>query len=314
MLSRSTRLFPVLAILGSLISYYFPQLFIGYKSFIVPLLVLIMLSMGLTLTVEDFRNAFKQKYAVVLGLIIQYTVMPFGAFLISLALGLDKSLMLGMVLVGSVAGGTASNVMNYLAKADVALSITMTALSTIVGVVLTPFLTDLLVGATIHIPVAAMFYSLLKIVLLPVIVGLILNHYFHRAVARASSILPLISMLAIVLAIMIIVALNAHQLKMVGPIIFVAVILHNGLGLTLGYWVSRLCGFNHKVSKTISFEVGLQNSGLAAALSIKFFSPLSAVPAAIFSIWHNISGSMLAGYWSKDRTSRVGASVSNGDR
>ena len=261
--------------------------------------------MGLTLELSDSKRAFGQKTAVLLGLALQYTIMPIGALTVSLLLGVDKSLMVGMVLVGSVAGGTASNVMNYLAKGDVALSITMTALSTLLGVILTPLLIDLLVSKTIHIPVTAMFVSLLKIVLVPVVLGLLLNHFFNRFVTQISKTLPLISMIAIVLAIMIIVALNAHQLVTVSPIIFLAVILHNGIGLTFGYVISRLCGFSHKVAKTISLEVGLQNSGLAAALSIKFFSPLSAVPAAIFSIWHNISGSILAGFWSREKANKV---------
>ncbi|HAY93629.1 bile acid:sodium symporter family protein [Shewanella sp.] len=281
-------------------AYLMPSWFTELKSAIVPLLVIIMLSMGLTLDLQDFANAFKQKRAVLAGLVLQFSVMPLSALLISLLLGLDRELTIGMVLVGSVAGGTASNVVCYLAKGDVALSITMTALSTLAGVVLTPLIIKLLIGEMIDIPFTDMLLSLVKIVLIPVSVGVIINHFFKSLVAKVAPALPLISILAIVMAITIIVALNANQFDKVGPIILLAVFLHNGLGLALGYFCCRLLGFNHTVCKTISIEVGLQNSGLATALCIKFFSPISAIPSAIFSIWHNLSGAMLAGYWARE--------------
>ena len=249
---------------------------------------------------QDFANAFKQKRAVLTGLVLQFSVMPLSALLISQLLGLDRELTIGMVLVGSVAGGTTSNVVCYLAKGDVALSITMTALSTLAGVVLTPLIIKLLIGEMIDIPFADMLLSLVKIVLFPVSAGVIINHFFKSLVAKVAPALPLISILAIVMAITIIVALNANQFDKVGPIILLAVFLHNGFGLALGYFCCRLLGFNHTVCKTISIEVGLQNSGLATALCIKFFSPISAIPSAIFSIWHNLSGAILAGYWARE--------------
>lgn len=292
-----SRLFPLLALLGAGTAYFMPAWFVVFKNSIVPLLVVIMLSMGLTLDLQDFANAFKQKRAVITGLILQFTLMPLSALAISLLLGLDRELTIGMVLVGSVAGGTASNVICYLAKGDVALSITLTALSTLAGVVLTPLIIQLLIGEMVAIPLMDMLLSLVKIVLIPVTVGVVLNHFFKAPVAKLAPALPLISIVAIVMAISIIVALNAGQFAQVGPVILLAVFLHNGLGLGLGYICCRLLGFNHTVCKTISIEVGLQNSGLATALSIEFFSPLAAVPSAVFSIWHNLSGAMLAGYW-----------------
>ncbi|MCR4536325.1 bile acid:sodium symporter family protein [Shewanella xiamenensis] len=291
------RFFPLFALLGAGTAYLMPAWFSGLKTSIVPLLVVIMLSMGLTLDLQDFTNAFKQKRAVITGLILQFTLMPLSALVISLLLGLNRELTIGMVLVGSVAGGTASNVICYLAKGDVALSITMTALSTLVGVVLTPLIIQLLIGEMVAIPLVDMLVSLVKIVLIPVTVGVVLNHFFKPQVAKLAPALPIISIVGIVLAISIIVALNAGQFAQVGPVILLAVFLHNGLGLALGYTCCRLLGFSHTVCKTISIEVGLQNSGLATALCIKFFSPVSAVPSAIFSIWHNLSGAMLAGYW-----------------
>ncbi|WP_076408918.1 bile acid:sodium symporter family protein [Shewanella sp. UCD-KL12] len=301
MLENINRLFPVFALIGALTAYFMPQWFVELKFLIVPLLIIIMLSMGLTLNVSDFSSALQQKRAVLVGLLLQFSIMPVSALLISLALGLERDMVIGMVLVGSVAGGTASNVVCYLAKGDVALSITMTALSTLVGVLFTPLLIELLLGQMIDIPLSAMLISLVKIVLLPVTVGVLINHFFKPQVSKITPALPLVSIMAIVLAITIIVALNAGQFDKVGPIIFVAVFLHNSLGLILGYSCCRLLGFSHTVCKTISIEVGLQNSGLATALSIQFFSPSSALPAAIFSIWHNLSGSLVAGYWSKER-------------
>ena len=300
MLVNVNRFFPLLALIGAVTAYLMPSWFTELKSAIVPLLVIIMLSMGLTLDMQDFANAFKQKRAVLTGLILQFSVMPLSALLISQLLGLDRELTIGMVLVGSVAGGTTSNVVCYLAKGDVALSITMTALSTLAGVVLTPLIIKLLIGEMIDIPFADMLLSLVKIVLFPVSAGVIINHFFKSLVAKVAPALPLISILAIVMAITIIVALNANQFDKVGPIILLAVFLHNGFGLALGYFCCRLLGFNHTVCKTISIEVGLQNSGLATALCIKFFSPISAIPSAIFSIWHNLSGAILAGYWARE--------------
>lgn len=297
MLANINRLFPLLALIGAVLAYCFPQIFTDFKAAIVPLLIMIMLAMGLTLNLTDFANAFTQKKAVLVGLLLQFTVMPISALAISLLLGLDRELTIGMVLVGSVAGGTASNVICYLAKGDVALSISMTALSTLVGVVLTPFIINLLLGEMIDIASSAMLLSLVKIVLVPVSVGVLLNHLCQPLVAKVAPLLPFVSIVGIVLAISIIVALNAAQFQQVGLIILLAVFLHNGLGLGLGYAACRLLGFSHTVCKTISIEVGLQNSGLATALSIQFFSPMAALPSAIFSIWHNLSGAVLAGYW-----------------
>ncbi|BAJ02831.1 bile acid:sodium symporter family protein [Shewanella violacea] len=305
MLENINRFFPVLALVGAVTAYVMPQWFTDLKFLIVPLLIIIMLSMGLTLSLDDFSRALKQKRAVLLGLMLQFSIMPMSALLISLALGLDRDMVIGMVLVGSVAGGTASNVVCYLAKGDVALSITMTALSTLAGVLLTPLIINLLLGQMIDIPLGAMLISLVKIVLIPVAVGVLVNHLFRSHISKITPILPLVSILAIVMAITIIVALNAEQFDKIGPIILVAVVLHNSLGLILGYTCCRLLGFNHKICKTISIEVGLQNSGLATALCIKFFSPAVALPAAIFSIWHNLSGALLAGYWSREKQNNI---------
>ncbi|EKO5122095.1 bile acid:sodium symporter family protein [Vibrio fluvialis] len=299
MLRTITQLFPLWAVLFSLCAYFFPSVFVDLKSQIVPLLTIIMLAMGLTLKPKDFLNVVTNKKAIGIGLILQFSVMPLAALLVSLLLGFDPMLTIGMVLVGSVAGGTSSNVMCYLAKGDVALSITMTSISTLLGVVLTPLLVKLLAGQSVDVPAMSMLMSLVKIVLVPVSIGLLCNVLLHSVTEKLEPVLPLISMVAIVMIIAIVVALNASQLATIGPIVALAVILHNSIGLASGYWICRALGFNESICRTVAFEVGLQNSGLATALAMKFFTPASAVAGTIFSIWHNLSGSLLAGYWAK---------------
>lgn len=304
MLRIITQLFPLWAVLFSLWAYFSPAHFVDLKSQIVPLLTIIMLAMGLTLKPKDFLNVVTNKKAIGIGLILQFSVMPLAALLISLLLGFDPVLTIGMVLVGSVAGGTSSNVMCYLAKGDVALSITMTSISTLLGVLLTPLLVELLAGHSVDVPAMSMLLSLVKIVLLPVAIGLLINVFLHSVTEKLEPVLPLISMAAIVMIIAIVVALNAGQLQTIGPIVALAVIMHNSLGIAAGYWACRALGFNESTCRTVAFEVGLQNSGLATALAMKFFTPASAVAGTIFSIWHNLSGSLLAGYWSKRATSQ----------
>ncbi|QSV16219.1 bile acid:sodium symporter family protein [Photobacterium ganghwense] len=299
MLDRITQLFPVWAVAFSALAFFQPTLFVDLKSQIVPLLTIIMLAMGVTLAPRDFANVVKKKAAVGIGVVLQFVIMPLAALLISYLLDLSTELTVGMVLVGSVAGGTASNVMAFLAKGDVALSISMTALSTLIGVVLTPLLVALLVGQTVDVPVGAMLLSLVKIVLLPVAIGLLINTLARKQVEKIHAVLPLISMVAIVLIIATVVALNADNLSKIGPLAAVAVVLHNSIGLIAGYLCCCLMRFDRAVCRTVALEVGLQNSGLATALAMKFFTPASAVPGTIFSVWHNISGSLLAGYWAK---------------
>lgn len=299
MIARITQLFPLWAILFSVVAYLQPGLFTDLKSSIVPLLTVIMLAMGLTLTPADFINVARRKGAITLGVVLQFSVMPILALVISLVMGFSPEQTVGMVLVGSVAGGTSSNVMAYLAKGDVALSISMTAISTLLGVLLTPLLTGLLAGKAVDVPVTAMLMSLVKIVLVPVAIGVTVNTLARPHIKRIEPVLPLVSMISIVMIVAIVVALNKGNLAAHGVAIAIAIFLHNGLGLALGYGLARLFGFDATVCRTIAFEVGLQNSGLATALAMKFFTPVAAIPGTLFSVWHNISGSILAGYWSR---------------
>ncbi|WP_046003557.1 bile acid:sodium symporter family protein [Pseudoalteromonas rubra] len=299
MLRLTIQLFPLWAILLSAFALFTPEPFVALKACIIPLLAFIMLTMGLTLTPADFRHVLTQPKAVLVGLVLQFSVMPLVALLVATLLQFDADLTLGMVLVGCVAGGTASNVMCFLAKGDVALSISMTAISTLAGVVLTPLLVELLAGQVVDIPLTGMMLNLFKIVLIPVVLGVLLNHFFRAPIQRLAPLLPLFSVAAIVLIIAIVVALNAATLPTIGPTVALAVVLHNTTGLALGYLVARQLGLPEKSCRTIALEVGLQNSGLAVALAMKFFAPASALAGTLFSVWHNVSGSVLASWWRK---------------
>ncbi|MBC8737469.1 bile acid:sodium symporter family protein [Paraburkholderia sp. UCT31] len=297
MLARVTRLFPLWAVLVSVAAYFSPASFSGVAPHVTTLLTIIMLAMGVTLSAGDFLRVFSRPAPVIAGIVLHYLVMPLAAWVIARALRMPPDLTAGMVLVGSVASGTASNVMIYLARGDVALSVTISALSTLVGVFATPLLTRLYVDASIVVDVHGMLMSILQIVALPIVIGLVVNHLFGKLVRKIEPILPLVSMVAIVLIIGAVVGGTQKSIASVGLVVMVGVILHNGIGLLGGYWGGRLLGFDEAVCRTLAIEVGMQNSGLAATLGKLYFTPLAALPGALFSVWHNLSGSLLAGVW-----------------
>ena len=252
----------------------------------------------MTLTIEDFRRVFIRPGIILLGILLQFIFMPLLAWLLGVIFQLPLMLLAGLVLVGSCPGGTASNVICYLARGDVALSITMTSLSTILAVILTPWITWLYIGEMITVPVLLMIFSILKIIILPVILGIIVNQYAGRYLGKLKECFPPMSVLAIILIIGIIVALNQPRLSgLFLPVIF-AVILHNILGMLVGYLVPAGLGLDAKICRTMAIEVGMQNSGLGVALANSYFSPAAALPGALFSIWHNISGAIMAAFWS----------------
>ncbi|MFC3201746.1 bile acid:sodium symporter family protein [Alteromonas oceani] len=292
-------LFPVLALLISVFAYLFPALLVGLKAFIVPLLVVVMLAMGLTLQWRDFTKVWQYRRIVGAGVAIQFIIMPFAAWLIALLLGLSEALITGMMLVGATAGGTASNVMAYLAKGNVALSVSMTMISTLVAVILLPLLTWLYLGQSIEVPALSMLGMLVKVILLPVAAGMLLNHFFKHKLAGIAPACSVFSMAAILLIIAIVVALNSDNLNTVAWQVVSAVILHNLIGLGCGYGLSRKLGYDSVIARTVAIEVGMQNSGLSVALALKYFSAASALPGAIFSIWHNLSGALFASFWAK---------------
>ncbi|WP_101674604.1 bile acid:sodium symporter family protein [Alloalcanivorax mobilis] len=297
MIATVTRLFPLWAILLSIFAYLMPAPLAARGTWIVPLLMVIMFGMGMTLAWSDFARVLRQPRVILTGMGLQFLIMPLAAFLVARGLGLPQELLVGLVIVGACPGGTASNVICYLARADVALSITLTSLSTLVAVLATPVLVWLYVGESIPVPVAAMLWSLVKIVLLPVVGGTVLNSLLHKPLRPVREIFPLISVIAIVLVIGIVVAQNQGHIATGGLLVMLAVILHNGLGLGLGYGAARLLRFDRRQARTLAIEVGMQNSGLGVALAGKHFSALAALPGALFSVWHNLSGSILAWYW-----------------
>ena len=288
------KIFPLAAVLVSMIACKWPHLLTPGKPLVEPLLGVIMLGMGTTLSVRDFQSAAKRPRAVLTGMILQFLLMPFLAFVIGHALQLPKEPFIGLVLVGTVAGGTASNVITYLAGGDVALSITMTACSTVAGIVFTPLLSSLYLGETVHVPAWAMFRSILCVVALPVSLGIVINRLCDRHTEILNKVCPIVSVTGIVVTIGIVVALNAGSVSECGVLVITAVILHNLSGLAAGYGCARLLRCDERTSVTIAIEVGMQNSGLAAALALKFFGGTAALPGAIFSIWHNLSGAVFA--------------------
>jgi BASS family bile acid:Na+ symporter len=298
-MNRITSLFPLWALLFSLLALWRPDWFSGGKSLIVPLLALVMFGMGMTLTWRSFAEVARHPRRIGLGLALQYLVMPFAAWVIALAVGLPPELVAGLVLVGASPGGTASNLVCYLARGDLALSITLTTVSTLLAIVAMPLLTWLYVGQQVPVPVASMLMSIFKIVLLPVALGVAANSLLAGRLERVQHLFPLLSVAAIVIIIAIVVALNHDNLAVTGPLVVLAVVLHNGCGLASGYalglWLTR----DERTARTLAIEVGMQNSGLAVALAVKYFSAAAALPGALFSIWHNLSGSMLAAYWAR---------------
>lgn len=296
------KLFPLCAVLFSVTACIFPAVLKPLGFLIEPLLGLIMAGMGATLSVKDFTNAAKHPLPVLIGISLQFILMPLLAFAVGHMLHLPREQFIGVVMLGTVAGGTASNVISYLAGGNVALSITMTACSTVAGIFFTPLLSSLYLGQTVTVPAFAMFKSILLIVAFPVAAGLLINRFCRRHNDVLQRVCPFISIVGIIFVIGIIVALNVNNLKQSGIKIFLAVILHNAGGLIFGYYLAKLLKCDRKTAITIAIEVGMQNSGLAAALSQKFFGIGSALPGAIFSIWHNISGAIAASYWSKKAT------------
>jgi BASS family bile acid:Na+ symporter len=294
-----TRLFPLWALMIVVLGAVFSPEFVKFQPAIVPLLGLVMFGMGMTLTAKHFAMVLQRPWIVMLGVTLQFVLMPLIAWLLSTALDLSLPIAVGLILVGSSPGGTASNVICYLAKGNVALSITLTSVTTVLAMFMMPFLTWFYVGKTVPVPVWEMLLSILKIIIVPVTLGVVINTYFGARLEAVKRVFPLISVLAIVIIIGIIVALNEAQLRsLAGPVV-TAVVLRNLIGLTGGYWLAKALGCDSIISRTLAIEVGMQNSGLAVVLAVKYFSPVAALPGAIFSIWHNLSGALLASIWAR---------------
>jgi len=291
------NLFPVLAILFALLAAYFPQWFLPLSGWILVLLGFIMFTMGITLRFADFGRVLRMPSVVAVGVGMQFLLMPLFGWMLAWVFQLPPLLAAGLILVGSCPGGTASNVICFLSRGDVALSVTLTAVSTLLAFLATPVLTWLYVGESIDVPVLKMLLSILKIVLLPVLAGVIINTYFGHHLERVKPALPILAVFTIVIVIAIVTALNVGNLNQLTSFIVIAVVLHNLLGLGAGYVIARWMGYDFRTARTLAIEVGMQNSGLGAALAVKYFGAIAALPSALFSVWHNVSGALLAQYW-----------------
>lgn len=308
--ARIAVMFPIWAAVLAVAGYLAPALFQPGKFLIVPLLIAIMFGMGLTLRPADFSRAIRRWPVVALGLALQFGLMPATAWVVAHLLALPAQLTLGLILVGSVAGGTASNVISFLAGGDVALSITLTSIATLASVVATPALTWFYAGTHIPVPVGAMLVSIAEIVVAPVVGGMLVNGLIGDRWAERDGWCALGSAAAIGLVIAIVVALNAASIATLGAVVLAAVIIHNGVGLIAGFGLTWLATRDSVAARTIAIEVGMQNSGLAVALAQQYFSAAAALPGAVFSVWHNLSGAGLAAIC-KRLDARAGAARRN---
>ncbi|WP_226480791.1 bile acid:sodium symporter family protein [Natrinema amylolyticum] len=294
----TSKYFVVWVLVVSPLALYSPEAFTWIAPYITPLLGIIMLGMGLTLTPEDFRRILERPRDVFIGAMGQWILMPTIAYALVVALGLPEEIGIGLILVGAAPGGTASNVMTYLGRGDVALSVSITSLTTIAAPLVMPAWIVLLAGESITVTFAEMATSIVQVVLLPVIGGLALRYVLDEyapAVARAGlSIFPAISVVAIVAIVAAVVGLSVETILGASVLVFLAVVLHNGLGLGAGYAVGHAANMAEDRARACAFEVGLQNSGLAVALATAHFSPSAALIPALFSVWHNVSGPALA--------------------
>ena len=293
------KTFALWVVLFAGIALIVPEAFVWLKAYIIWMLGIIMFGMGMTMTVDDFKGVLHSPKAVVIGVVAQFMVMPGLAYLLCQLFQLPPAIAIGVILVGCCPGGTASNVITYMAKGNTALSVACTSVSTILAPILTPAVFYLLASQWIEINAMSMLGSILQVVLFPIILGLIVRSVLKQKVETYIQVMPLISVLAIVAIVAAIIAGSKAQILESGLLILAVVALHNGLGYLLGFGASRLFKLPYADSKAIAIEVGMQNSGLGVALAAVHFaaSPITAVPSAIFSLWHNISGPALATYW-----------------
>lgn len=297
-----SKTFALWVIAFALISYYFPQGFLFLLPYVSILLGVVMFGMGLTLSPKDFSEVFHRPIQVIIGIVGQFVLMPLIAFFLVKVFGLSADLAAGVLLVGCCPGGTSSNVMSYLGKGDVPLSVTITSCTTILAPLVTPGLFWLFAHQYIEVDPAAMFWSIVKIVLLPIIGGVVINALFGTVVKKVVVALPLISVFAIISIVTAVVAASAEKIAETALIIFLVVALHNCIGYLFGYLLGKVFGMKLAQKKTLAIEIGMQNSGLAAALAAKLaatgaINPIAAVPGAVFSVWHNISGPILATFF-----------------
>lgn len=291
-----------IVVLVAAVALFWPSSFLWVDTWAInPMLGVIMFGMGLTLSPQDFRIVFSRPKDIIIGCLAQFTIMPLLALGLSWAFALPKELALGVILVGCCPGGTASNVITYLAKGDLALSVGMTATSTLLAPLITPLLVWLLAGTMVEVDTIGMLLSIVYVVIAPIAVGLVFQRYLPKFTKSIVPYLPAFSSVVIAFVVGIVVSHNADRLLVGGMLVVLVVMLHNLCGLSLGYIIGRLLGLADAKRRAISIEVGMQNSGLASSLATLHFAayPLATIPGAIFSVWHNISGALVARIYSK---------------
>ncbi|PWK69072.1 bile acid:sodium symporter family protein [Aminobacter sp. AP02] len=293
------RSFAIWVIVFAVLGFVLPSTFSIFAPWIVVLLGIIMFGMGLTISAKDFAEVARRPFDVTIGVAGQFLIMPLLAVLLTRLIPMSPEVAAGVILVGCCPGGTASNVMTYLGKGDVALSVACTSVTTLLAPIMTPFLAWMFASQYLPVDAMSMFLSIVKVILVPLALGFVLQKLAPKLVKGAEPMLPLVSVAGIVLIVSAVVAVNKANIAQSGLMIFAVVVLHNGLGLLLGYFAARAAGLSLAKRKAIAIEVGMQNSGLGAALANAHFSPLAAVPSAVFSVWHNISGALVANYFSR---------------
>lgn len=293
------KYFALLLIVFVVTAYFLPQYFAWFSFHLTLLLGIVMFGMGLTLKLEDFKIVFIKPLPVITGVMAQYVVMPFSAFFLAYILQLPAELAAGLVLLGCVPGGTASNVMTYIAKGDVALSICMTSISTLLSPIMTPTLLLLLAGQWMPVDAIAMFKSIIQVIIIPIALGLLVKRFFPVAVEKSLAALPLISILAILIIGAAVVAANTDNLSAVTFSLVLGILLHNIVGLALGYGIARMLKMDTPKKRAISLEVGMQNSALSVQLATIHLHPLSALAGVGGAICHQITGPLLASYWAR---------------
>jgi len=302
-LVKLTNAFPLWVLSASVLSLIYPPLFTWFSGQLITWgLGIIMLGMGITLRIEDFQRVFRIPRLVLLGVVLQYTVMPFLGWSLGYVFNLPNPLAVGLVLVASCPGGTASNVISYLARVDVALSVTMTACSTILAVVMTPFLTAWLAGSRIEVDAWGLLLSTLRVVIVPIIIGVLMNRYMKKTTERFLPWAPLVAVIFITLIVASIVGSGREEIIKAGWRLIAAVFSLHSCGFLLGYVFAQIVCRQKIESRTISIEVGMQNSGLGVVLAKENFptNPLVAIPCAISSVFHSLIASVLAAVWRKD--------------
>lgn len=291
------KTFAIWAIVSAILGFIFPEFFASLAKYIVPILGIIMFGMGTTLKTDDFTEVIKRPKLVIIGLIAQFTLMPLIAYILTVVFKLDPLIALGVILVGCCPGGTSSNVITFLAKGDVALSVSITSISTLLAPILTPILLKVFAGQLIEIELSSMMWSITKIIILPISLGLIFHRIMGEKVHIANDILPLVSIIGISIIIAAVIAVSRDTILTSGVLVFIVVMLHNTIGYALGYLIARISGFSEAQRRAIMVEVGMQNSGLGAALAATYFNPVAGLPSALFSVWHSVSGALIANFF-----------------